>query len=259
MIELVLPAFNEEGRLPTTIQSLRNTLAGGELEGSLRVIVVDNASTDRTGEVAIAENSATLPVELVSCQIRGKGAAVQAGIARTTADIVGFMDADGATSLDALGRSLRLLALGAGAAIASRGLPDSVTMVRTSMMRAVGAQAYRSWARRIVPGISDTQCGFKLMHGDLARRIFPQLVTRGFSFDVELLARLQREDVHIAEFGVTWVDVPGSTFSPARHGWESFAELAMIRRLLRDGDRLPGATPSLTARVPLAVQAPLRS
>jgi glycosyltransferase involved in cell wall biosynthesis len=259
MIELVLPAFNEEARLPTTIRALRSTVAGGELAGTVRVIVVDNASTDRTGDVAIAENSAELPVELVSCQIRGKGAAVKAGVAGTTADIVGFMDADGATSLDALAASLRLLALGADAAIASRGLPESVTMVRTSVMRAVGAQAYRSWARRIVPGISDTQCGFKLMQGDLARRVFPQLVTRGFSFDVELLARLQREGAQIAEFGTTWVDVPGSTFSPARHGLESFAELASIRRLLRNGHRVPSASAALTPRVPLAVRAPISS
>jgi dolichyl-phosphate beta-glucosyltransferase len=258
MIELVLPAFNEEKRLPTTLRSLRDHVSGSELAGNLRVIVVNNASTDRTSEVAVSESSAALPVNVVPCATQGKGAAVRTGVAHTTADIVGFMDADGATSLEALAESLRLLALGAGAAIASRGLPESVTMVRTSKMRAVGAQAYRSWARRIVPGISDTQCGFKLMQGDLARRVFSQLVTCGFSFDVELLARLQREGVRIAEFGATWVDVPGSSFSPARHGWESFAELAAVGRLLRGGDRMLDTSASQAPLIPLAVEAPVR-
>jgi hypothetical protein len=106
-------------------------------------------------------------------------------------------------------------------------------MVRTSWVRGLGARAYRASARRVAPGISDTQCGFKVFDGELARRIFPHVHTAGFSFDVELLARLQLEGASIAEFPVRWVDVPGSTFSPARHGADSFIDLAAIAWLLR--------------------------
>jgi dolichyl-phosphate beta-glucosyltransferase len=85
-----------------------------------------------------------------------------------------------------------------------------------------------------VPGVGDTQCGFKIMRGDLGRAIFADCRTRGFSFDVEMLARARALGARIEEFPVVWSDVPGSTFSPVRHGLRSFAELVSIQvRLAR--------------------------
>ncbi|WP_323793422.1 glycosyltransferase, partial [Nocardioides sp.] len=180
---------------------------------------------------------------------------VAAGIAATDADLVAFMDADGATHLDALLESLRLVALGHDVAIGSRAAFGSDTAARHSRLRESGARRYRSLTARIVPGIGDTQCGFKVMRGDLARATFAELRTTGFSFDVELLARLQRREARIAEFAVQWADVPGSTFAPLRHGAGAFLNLVLIAWLLRaeplrSVDALPGA-----ALVPLAAEA----
>lgn len=238
MLQLVIPAFNEQERLPQTLRRLReHVLRQSRVPGLVEVIVVDNASTDATAEVALAVHSPAMPVRVVRCEVRGKGAAVRAGVAATQAEYVAFMDADCATDLDALDEAWRLLSTGADVAVASRALPESVTTQRHCRLRSVGATAYRGVAGLIVPGIRDTQCGFKAMRGDLARSVFAEMRTAGFSFDVELLARMRSRGAAIREFAVSWVDVPGSTFVPARHGVAAFVELARIALLVQGGRR----------------------
>ncbi|WP_310963063.1 glycosyltransferase [Nocardioides terrisoli] len=249
-MQLIIPAYNEEARLPETLRALRAyALSPRVVPGRpLEVIVVDNASTDGTALVAAAADSPAMRVRVVHCPVRGKGAAVAAGVAVTTADVVGFMDADGATALVAFADAAVLLAQGVDVAIGSRAVAGAVTSERHSRARAFGARAYRSLAGRIVPGVLDTQCGFKLMGGDLARVVFADIATTGFSFDVEVLARARTLGARIAEFPVHWVDVPGSTFSPVRHGLDSFCALAVIawrvRRPVRTPVTLPVRTPA---------------
>jgi len=234
-VQLIIPAYNEERRLPATLKALRAyALSPAELpRPPLEVLVVDNASTDRTAEVAAAMDSPAMPVRVLRCDTRGKGAAVAAGIAATTADVVGFMDADGATNLEAFESAAALLASGADVVIGSRSADGSRTEHRHTRVRALGATAYRRATARLVPGIGDTQCGFKILRGGLARDVFASCSVRGFSFDVEVLARCREQHARIAEFPVVWSDVPGSTFSPMRHGLRSFADLVAIAWRLR--------------------------
>ena len=234
MLQIVIPAYNEEKRLPRTLRELRRFVRDHRARlGLVEVIVVDNASSDGTAEVARSADSSVMPVRVLSCAVRGKGAAVAAGMAATDADVVAFMDADGATHLDALLESMRLMTLGADVAIGSRAAFGADTAARHSKLRESGARRYRALTARIVPGIGDTQCGFKVLRGDLARATFAELRTVGFSFDVELLARVQRRGVDIEEFPVQWADVPGSTFEPLRHGAGAFLNLAAIAWQLR--------------------------
>ncbi|NPC95325.1 dolichyl-phosphate beta-glucosyltransferase [Nocardioides sp. zg-DK7169] len=251
MLQLVIPALNEEARLPRTLRELtRYASANRAVIGRIEVVVVDNASTDGTSRVARAADCSALPVRVVHCAQPGKGAAVRTGMAVTTADVVGYMDADGATRLDALDEGWRRILLGADVAIGSRAVPGSDTAARHSRLREGGARAYRSCTARLVPGISDTQCGFKLLRGDLARELFAALRTPGFSFDVELLARARRLGAAIDEFPVVWADVPGSTFDPVRHGAGSFLDLGRIAWQLRPARVAPVAVP---ATAPAAV------
>ncbi|MFL6160342.1 MAG: glycosyltransferase, partial [Marmoricola sp.] len=207
--------------------------------------------TDATAEVAAAMSTRLLPIRVLHCAEPGKGAAVRTGIAASTADVVGFMDADGATDLQALHAAADLLAGGADVVIGSRGLEESQTEARHHWLRHAGAAAYRAAAARLVPGIADTQCGFKVLRGDLAREVFASVATPGFAFDVELLARCRRARARIEELPVIWADIPGSTFSPIRHGLRSFADLASIGwRLSRE----PVVEPVTTLR-PAAVPA----
>jgi glycosyltransferase involved in cell wall biosynthesis len=235
MLHIVIPAYNEEVRLPRTLRALRRYITlHRPLLGQVEVTVVDNASDDRTADVARAASSAALPVRVVACGIRGKGAAVRVGLLAATEragsaqDLVCFMDADGATDLAALAVAVQRAGLGADVVIGSRRLPDSDTEVRHCLTRSRGAACYRQVARRLLPDVADTQCGFKVLRADVARTAAEGLVTRGFSFDVELLVRLRRAGAQIVEIPVNWVDVPGSTFVPLRHGARSFLDLAAI-------------------------------
>jgi glycosyltransferase involved in cell wall biosynthesis len=253
LLQLIIPAYNEELRLPRTLRALRTHVAReGGVPGPVEVIVVDNGSSDRTAQVALGCSSDELPIRVLRCEVRGKGAAVRAGMLATDADAVGFMDADGATSLEALDEAWRLLSIGTEVAIASRGLDGSVTAVRHSWVRERGARAYRSLAASIVPDVVDTQCGLKLLDGALARLIFAQLRTVGFSFDVEMLARARIHGARITEFPAVWTDIPGSTFVPVRHGARSFSDLAHIAWLIR-AER--AAQP--VAAIPAPVSAPV--
>ena len=245
-MQLIIPAFDEEGRLPATLQALRAyALSTAALpRPPLEVLVVDNASTDRTAEVARAMDSPIMPVRVLRCDVRGKGAAVRAGMLATTADVVGFMDADGATDLTAFESAADLLAAGADVVIGSRAVAGSQTQHRHTRVRGWGAAAYRRATAVLVPEIRDTQCGFKILRGDLARDVVGGLRTTGFSFDVELLALCRAQRAQIVEFPVVWSDVPGSTFSPLRHGLRSFADLVAIAWRVR--------------RTPATVKAPVQ-
>ena len=99
-MQLIIPAFNEQNRLPSTLQSLRAYVlsTAGLPHPPLEVLVVDNGSTDRTAECALAMSTPAMPVRVLHCAEPGKGAAVRAGVAASTADVVGFMDADGANA-----------------------------------------------------------------------------------------------------------------------------------------------------------------
>ncbi|GAA3822165.1 glycosyltransferase [Nocardioides panacisoli] len=259
MLHIVIPALDEERRLPRTLRELRRHVrAHRAVLGEVRVVVVDNGSSDRTAEVARAADHPALPVRVISCPVRGKGAAVRAGLLACDADpddLICFMDADGATGLDALEEAWRQIVLGADVVIGSRGLLASVTEVRTRRVRAYGAAWYRRFAGRLLPGLADTQCGFKVFRAALVQHVARDLVARGFSFDVELLVRLSVEGARIEEIPVTWVDVPGSTFVPLRHGAGAFAELAGIAWRTRRLTPTFGRKPSVR-RVPLVLSAP---
>ncbi len=232
-LQIVIPAFNESERLPRTIALLNDWLVANAREWDLDgVIVVDNASTDGTSDVARALDSEVVPITVVHCAQPGKGAAVRIGIHTTTSDRVAYLDADGATSFEALDHAMGLIDRGADIAIGSRAVAGSVTMVRHSRLREIGAAVYRWSTAKLVPDIRDTQCGFKVFRGPVARSLLAATRTDGFAFDVEVLRRAQLSGAAIAEFPVTWVDVPGSSFSTVRHGFGSFRQLANIAVML---------------------------
>ena len=224
--EIVVPARNEARRLPGGLAALCRKAAALPLPTS--IVVVDSASTDDTGDVVRGWPRQRVPVRLLRCERPGKGIAVRAGLLATRAPFAGFCDADMATELSALDLALSLLAAGHQMVIGSRALDDSVVEARSSAVRQVGAAVYRALARQIVPGCTDTQCGFKFFSGPLVRAAVEPLRTAGFAFDVELIARCQRLGATLTEIPVRWRDVGGSTFSVPRHSAASFRDCAAI-------------------------------
>lgn len=197
------------------------------------VIVVDNKSTDATAEIVTTWPKGEVPVRLIECATPGKGAAVRAGLLETAAPLVGFCDADMATDLEALDVAVGLLLSGEQVVIGSRAHAFSDVANRHSSVREVGAVGFRALARRIVRGVSDTQCGFKFFDGELVREVATRLHTTGFAFDVELLARCARMGSTAMEIPIRWLDMPGSRFSPARHSAGIVVELGRIWLRLR--------------------------
>jgi hypothetical protein len=153
---------------------------------------------------------------------------VRAGLLATQAPFVGFCDADMATDLDALDTAVGLLTAGHPVVIGSRALAGSVTEVRSSAVRRVGAAVFRAMARKIVPDSTDTQCGFKFFSGPLARAAARPLRTAGFAFDIELLANCLRTGAALTEIPVHWRDMAGSTFSVPRHSAAAFRDVAAL-------------------------------
>lgn len=229
-LEVVIPALNEELRLPGTLARTLEYL--GRQPYSSAVVVVDNGSVDGTAEVVRAAVGGPVPVHLVGCAARGKGRAVRRGFTTGRSRFVGFMDADLATPVETLDRVVPLLRQGATAVIASRNCDAAVRAVRQGALRRIGGGAFRVATRSVVPQVSDSQCGFKFFSGAAVRAVIAECDVDGFSFDVELLGRLQRSGHRIVEVPVVWTDVSGSTFHPVRHGLRSFSDTVRIRRLL---------------------------
>jgi glycosyltransferase involved in cell wall biosynthesis len=267
-LEIVVPARNEAGRLSDGLATL--CLKAATLPPGVGIIVVDSASTDGTGEIVSHWPAGPVPVRLIRCDRPGKGAAVRAGLLATRARYIGFCDADMATDLAALDVAIARLRGGDEMVLGSRAHPDSVVEVRHSAVRRLGAAVFRIAARMVVPGVHDTQCGFKFFSGELARAAAADLRSVGFAFDIELISRARRlSTVPPAEIPVIWRDVEGSTFSVWRHSiavfWGVLAAAIALRRSGPDhagsarvgsgraGSARTGAGPALMAGKTVAV------
>jgi dolichyl-phosphate beta-glucosyltransferase len=250
-LEIVVPARNEARRLPAGLDALcRKAAALGVPAG---ILVVDSASTDTTRDVVRRWPAGPVPVRVLHCDRPGKGLAVRTGLLATRAPFVGFCDADMATDLAALDVAVGLLAAGNPLVVGSRGLAASVVEDRHNAVRRAGAAVFRAMARRVVPGATDTQCGFKFFSGPLARAAALRLTTPGFAFDIELIALCQRLGASLTEFPVHWQDMPGSTFSVPRHSAAALRDVVSIWLAHRPGRAAgpaAGATePAATAPV----------
>ena len=228
-LDLVIPAYNEAGRLPETLRTASRFLA--ELPWRSRILVIDNGSSDGTASAARAVRPRDgVDIDVIGCARPGKGAAVRRGILASEATVVGFCDADLATPLALVPAAVSLIESGIGAVIGSRHLHDSRIAGRQPAHRRLGGTAFRGLARPLVPGVRDTQCGFKFFERALAQRAIRRCTSEGFAFDVDLLRNVRREGGTIAELPVEWADAPGSTFSAIRDGISTFGAVVRLYR-----------------------------
>jgi len=222
-VDVVIPAYNESARLPETLRETVPFLAG--LPWRTRVIVVDNGSVDGTAAAAVEaaqQVDRRVTVDVIGCSRPGKGAAVRRGILAGTAPLVGFFDADLATPLDTLPAAVAALQSGAAAVIASRHVPGASFVHPQPLTRRLGGHVFRTLSGSLVRGVADTQCGFKFFQRAAVRAALVRTRTTGFAFDVELLARIQRDGGEVVELPVAWTDRAGSTFHPVRDGVASY-------------------------------------
>ena len=227
-ISMVIPAFNEALRLPTTLDRVQRHLSTAGL--SAEVIVVDDGSHDATADIVRQHARRWPQLKLVVAERNaGKGAAVRLGMAAARGRYRVFSDADLSVPIDDLEKLLRPLHAGAGVAIASRGLRESQVELHQPWYRESMGKIFNRLVRIFVlGGVHDTQCGFKAFTAEVADRVFPVLQTRGFGFDVEVLYRAQQAGYQIVEVPTRWINSPQSRVHPVRHSTAMFLELLAI-------------------------------
>jgi dolichyl-phosphate beta-glucosyltransferase len=205
-LSLIIPAFNEEARLVQTLDAVCGYLQSQSY--TWEIVVVDDGSTDCTSQFVERAGSVEPRIRLLHYpKNRGKGYAVQYGMLHTTGTYRLFMDADNSTSIDHVAQFLPLLEHGTDVVIGSRAVPEAQVVVHQSRWKEwlgkLGNRWIRFWA---VPGIKDTQAGFKIFAAEAAESIFPSLTISGWAFDVEVLAIARSRGYKIAEMPVRWVN-----------------------------------------------------
>lgn len=214
-LSLVIPAYNEEKRLASTLKAIARYLDG---RGDVEVIVVDGGSTDNTYTVASSMHTelAGLTVDRFSPR-KGKGYTVRRGIDLARGAIRAFLDADNSVPIEDLDLLLEALKPRGTAdiAIGSINLPESrVEHPMSWLRRNAGVAANRLIRMVAVPGIHDTQRGFKALTAEAAESLFPVSRVDGWGFDVELLALARAKGFSIAEIPVSWNHDPDSRVTP---------------------------------------------
>jgi len=233
LLTIVIPAYNEEHRLPTTLPQV---VAFAEAQAyPVEILVVDNASTDRTAEVVRAVAAEHPVVSLLYQPIRGKGAAVRKGMLEGRGEYLFICDADLAMPIEQVSRFLPPALSDYDVAIASREAPGA-RRFNEPWYRHLMGRVFNTVVRLLaVPGIQDTQCGFKCFRREAARDLFSVQVLDGWAFDVEVLYIARRRGYRIVEVPIDWYYGEGSRVSPLRDSWNMFWEVIRIRRNGRAG------------------------
>ena len=228
-LSVVIPAFNEEGRLPETLSRLEPYLA--RRTNSFEVILVDDGSRDGTLRVMREESERHPFVKVVALPAnRGKGRALACGVAASAGRLVLISDADLSTPIEELPKLEAALADGARVAIASRAKRGARIEISQPPHRVLMGKVFNLIVQALLlPGIWDTQCGFKLFEGDLGRQLFGQLETNGFGYDVEVLYRARRSRHPIAEVPVRWQHSAPTRVATFRSSLDMLKDVIRIR------------------------------
>ena len=228
-LSVVIPAFNEETRLPASLEALAAWLSRRAEPLSVEVLVVDDGSSDRTG-VRAAETARRLGLSLrvlVHERNRGKGAAVRTGTLASEGRLVLVSDADFSTPI---GEWEKLAAAGAPVAIGSRAVDETLVKERQPLPRVLAGKLFNRVVRvAAVPGIRDTQCGFKLFTREAAQAVFSRATVDRFAWDVEALLLARKLGYDIVEVPVLWFDSPESRVTLAG-GAQAYLDVLRIRR-----------------------------
>ncbi len=229
MLSVVVPCFNEEQRLPSTIERIESYLDGKHADYEL--ILVDDGSADGTRRVMDAATGQHRSVRVEALpHNRGKGRALALGVEAAKGDEILLTDADLSTPIEELEKLQAALDAGAGVAIASRALRASRVEVSQPVYRVVMGKAFNLIVQAVLlPGIWDTQCGFKLFRADVARKVFAGLTTDGFGYDPEVLYRARKDGVRIVEVPVVWRNSAPTKVSPVRSSFDMLKHVVRVR------------------------------
>ena len=232
-LSIIIPAHNEALRLPKMLERVAAFVRAQSYP--CEVLVVENGSKDDTAAIAHAWQERLPELRVLSLEQPGKGNAVKAGMLAASGACRYMADTDLSVPLEEIPRFLDAMQAGAQVAIGSREAPGALRL---------GEPFYRHWSGRVfnllvrwwvLPGIQDTQCGFKCFSAKAAEALFPLQTMDGWSFDVEVLAAAQQNGYRVQEVPVTWTYGAGSRIKPLRDAAALVWELWKIRANARRG------------------------
>ncbi len=233
-LSVVIPAYNEEFRLPKTLsQSLRYLEAQPYRS---EVIVVNDGSSDKTESVVRGQSLNSVPLRLLNHPDganHGKGASVRRGMMEARGAYRLFMDADNSTTLNQVDRFWPMFSQGYDVVIGSRALKDSIIGIRQNKLKEIAGK-FGNWViqRFAVPGVFDTQAGFKMLTAEKAEIIFPRLTIDRWGYDVEMLVVARTHGCRIAEIPITWINAAGSKVTMGTY-FQVLGEIWKIRQNLK--------------------------
>ena len=236
-LTLILPCYNEAKRLKATLDALRETLDSWSF--SWEGIIVDDGSIDETTSIALLAGK---PFRVISLEHNlGKGGAIRAGMLAARGAVVAFTDADLPFHSDALYHAVHLVLKDEyDAVFGDRNHPMSRVNTRRPYGRQTASLVFQQLQRLILPlRTRDTQCGLKVFRHDVGVSLFRSLESRGFAFDVEIVARAERSGVRLGSVPVVLVRDELSKVSLFRHALPMLAEVFMTRLRLMKRSRLP--------------------
>jgi dolichyl-phosphate beta-glucosyltransferase len=228
-VSIVIPAFNEARRLPTSFEAIVTDLAKRPF--SWEIVVVDDGSTDGTPSI-VEEYAARHPnqsIRLVRAPHLGKGAAVRVGMLAARGAWRFLCDADLSMPIEHLQRFLPPACIGCDVAIGSREAQGS-RRIGEPLKRHWMGRVFNAWVRLVaLKGISDSQCGFKCFSAAAAEGIFRTQRLDGFAFDVEVLLLARQRGYRVKEVAIDWYYRAESRVQPVRDSWRMFRDVGRVR------------------------------
>ncbi len=232
-LSIIIPAHNEEHRLPPTLEKIDAYL--GQQEYSAEVIVVENGSQDRTAEVASAFAQSHRYVRVMQVSTRGKGLAVKAGMLAARGDYRFMCDADLSMSIDQLDLFLPPQAADVDVLIATREGPGAHRLEEPEHRHIMGRILNYIVKLTAIPDFEDTQCGFKMFKAHVAEDLFGVQQMTGIGFDVELLYVAKRRGYSVVDVPITWQYYDDSRMRLLKDSLNILREIWSIRQNWRRG------------------------
>ena len=235
-LSIVIPALNESKKIARDIEAAAAFLQANHLAGE--IIIVDDGSNDNTAEAS--ENVKVTPAIKLKVirlqQHRGKGCAVKTGVKQTSGEYVLFADSGCCVPYEDVLHGLKLLKSGAcDIAHGSRKMRGCHIEKPQSLYRRICSKMFHWFVihdLKVPAKFTDTQCGFKIYRGDVARHLYGECIADGFAFDIEIILRAQKEGYAIKEFPIDWTCDRDSRLSPTRSIWHILSELRAIKQAL---------------------------
>ena len=230
-LSVVIPAYNEESRIALTLEQLSTYL--GCQEYSWEIIVADDGSADTTAHIVSDWASSNGLIRLVRLDHRGKGWAVQQGMLAARGEYRFLCDADLSMPVEQVGRFVAQAGERPDIVLGSRELPDSRRIGEPTRRHLMGRVFNLIIRVLAVPGIRDTQCGFKLFKAETTASLFESQVLEGFAFDVEILCLARVIGLDIREIAIDWHYREGSKVRPVRDSFRMVRDVLRVRSRLK--------------------------